>query len=105
MKIFGYAANIDTNLSQATRENLEDLLDTMHESLTSDPNVYSADLVAEGLNKVTALVGVLVSDTASVEDAAVLLDLAFDNAFSAAGIDASHAPSTDVARVREVACA
>lgn len=105
MKIFGYEAEIKPNQTEVTREEICDLLDDMHDSLTADANLYSADLVSEGNDSITVLLGVQVAEDADWTDAAELGNSALTAAFKAANVNATPVLKPSVTKVRQMAFA
>lgn len=105
MKIFGYEAEVKPHQTEVTREEICDLLDAMHDSLTADENLYSADLVSDGTDSITVLLGVQVDDSANWTDAKDLGSLALTAAFNAAEVDAVHVLKPHVTNVRQMAFA
>lgn len=101
MKIFGFEVAYKSTTPQIDRDTLDALLDAMHGSLSADEHLYSADLVAEGPERVTVLLGVQVSDAEGMDEADRYAQAAMGAAFAAGGAQA-HAMNTVSRSVREL---
>lgn len=86
MKIFGYEAAFAPALPVAA-EDLDVLLDAMHETLVADARLYSADVVAEGKSSLALLLGVQVDDDEGIDDAQRYAEEAVTRAFRAGGAE------------------
>jgi len=101
MKLYGLEATIAVGDQVNTRESMDDLLDTLHDSFASDENIYSADLVAEG-TQIALLVGVRLDDHEDSEHATKYANDAFVRAFSAAGLTVEGLTHLERGRVQEL---
>lgn len=104
MKIFGYEAEFQATSHEGSPD-LGDLLDEMHDSFTSNEHIYSADIVQEGDDRVTFLLGVRVTDSQNGDDATTLAEAATRTAFEAAGLPVPLMPAVSRASVRELVVA
>jgi hypothetical protein len=85
MKIFGYEGHFEPVSTEITLGDVSELLDAMHGALISHDEVYSADLVAEGVSSLSILLGVKVGDSDDANDALSVAEALLKEAFAAAG--------------------
>ena len=86
-------------------EKLGDRIDSMHDTLTADSTVVSADIVADGGDTIHFLVSILSVDGENQDDTEARLDGLLNAAFSAAHIEVTTAGkgALDEAPVKEFA--
>ena len=105
MKLFGFEAEFTPTSPVVTRASVDALLDDLHDSFTLDIHVYSADLVADGLETVSVLLGIQVEDSENGERATDFATSAFDTALTKAGLSTAALASVRVTPARELVAA